>query len=218
MGRVHLPTASGERIACWITPGTGGCGVVFAGGFRSVCAGTKATTFEARARAAGLPYARFDYRGIGASEGDFEATTLGREIEDLGSVVERLAAAGGAAGRPGPERVVVIGSSLGAMVALRYAQERPHRVAALVLVAPAFDFFERRERYLGAAALARWRRQGVVELTDLEGVPFRLRYRFLEEGLAHQERVWSGGLPCPAELFHGTADEIVPLAVAERFA
>ncbi len=204
----YLDTPSGERIACHLTPGEGRVGVVFAGGFRSVCAGTKATTFERWARVAGLPYARFDYRGIGESEGRFEETTLTRQIEDLSLVLDRLAL----------PKVVLIGSSLGGVVSLLTAQHRPHQVAALVLIAPAFDFFERHEHYLGAEGVARWRAEGVVEATDTyTGEPYRLRYDFLRDGLAHQAAVWEEGAPCPVRIFHGTDDETVPIHASERF-
>jgi len=204
----YLDTPSGERLACHLTPGDGRVGVCFAGGFRSVCAGTKATTFEGRARAAGLPYVRFDYRGIGESEGLFEETTISREIEDLALVLDRLAT----------PKVVLIGSSLGGVVSLLTAHRRPHQVAALLLIAPAFDFFERHDHYLGAEGVARWRRDGVAETTDTyTGERYRLRYDFLRDGLVHQAAVWEGGAPCVVRIFHGTHDETVPVAASERF-
>ncbi len=204
----YLDAPSGERIACHLTAGEGRVGICFAGGFRSVCAGTKATTFEARARAAGLPYARFDYRGIGESEGRFEETTISREVEDLALVLDRLAT----------PKVVLIGSSLGGVVSLLTAQRRPRQVAALLLIAPAFDFFERNEHYLGADGVARWRRDGVVETTDAyTGERYRLRYDFLRDGLAHQAAVWEGGAPYTVRIFHGTLDATVAIGASERF-
>lgn len=204
----YLDTPAGERIACHLTPGAGRVGVVFAGGFRSTCAGTKATTFERCARAAGLPYARFDYRGIGESEGPFEETTISREIDDLALVLDRLAT----------PKVVLIGSSLGGVVSLLTAQRRGHQVAGLVLIAPAFDFFERHDHYLGADGVARWRRDGVVETTDAyTGERYRLRYDFLRDGLVHQAAVWEVGALCAVRIFHGTRDETVPIGASERF-
>jgi pimeloyl-ACP methyl ester carboxylesterase len=206
--RLSLTTPSGEAIVAHLSPGRDRRAVIFVPGFRSVCAGTKATWFEERAVAAGLTYARFDFRGIGESEGLFEETTIGREVEDLGLVLDRLDAA----------PVYLIGSSLGGLVAVLTAQTRPQQVRGCVLIAPAFDFFDRRRDYLGTDGLAEWRERGIVEAVDqYTGETYRLRYDLVADGVARQQAVWDHGAPCPVRIFHGMEDEAVPVAASQRF-
>jgi len=206
--RLSLTAPSGEAIVAHLSPGRDGRALVFVPGFRSVCAGTKATWFEAQALAAGITYARFDFRGMGESGGLFEETTIGREVEDLGLVLDQLD------GVP----VYLIGSSLGGLVSVLTAQTRSEQVRGCVLIAPAFDFFDRRRDYIGSDGLAAWRERGVVEATDeYTGEPYRLRYDLIADGVARQQAVWDHGAPCPVRIFHGTEDEAVPVGASQRF-
>ena len=206
--RLSITAPSGERVVAHLSPGSDPRTVVFVPGFRSVCAGTKATWFEGRAVRAGLTYARFDFRGMGESDGLFEETTIGREVEDLGLVLHQL----------GTAPVYLIGSSLGAMVSVLTAQAQQSQVRGLVLIAPAFDFFDRRRDYLGTDGLAEWREHGIVEAVDqYTGEPYRLRYDLIADGVARQQAVWDHGAPCPVRIFHGTEDEAVPVGASQRF-
>jgi pimeloyl-ACP methyl ester carboxylesterase len=206
--RLSILAPSGETIVAHVSPGADARTVVFVPGFRSVGAGTKAMWFEERAVAAGLTYARFDFRGMGESDGLFEETTIGREVEDLGLVLDRLAGAA----------VYLIGSSLGGMVSVLTAQTRRTQVQGLILIAPAFDFFDRRRDYLGTDGLAAWREHGIVHAVDqYTGEPYRLRYDMIADGVARQQAVWDHGAPCPVRIFHGTEDEAVPVGAAQRF-
>jgi hypothetical protein len=94
----------------------------------------KVVTTVARAlRAAGIPTLRFNFRGVGSSEGVYDAG-IG-ETQDADAV-----ASWGAAHWPG-RSLVIAGFSFGAYVALRLAQQRP--AAHLITVAPpvqSFDF------------------------------------------------------------------------------
>lgn len=84
-------------------------------------------TLASRAWAArGVASLRFDFRGSGDSDGDHAEMTVSREVEDAHAAVAY------ARDLPGvdPERVSLLGYSLGAMVAsLAAMQARPHRLA-----------------------------------------------------------------------------------------
>jgi pimeloyl-ACP methyl ester carboxylesterase len=82
----------------------------------------------------------YDARGHGASGAppDPSAYEYADLERDLGAVVDEL----------GLERVVLVGNSMGAATAVRYALAAPDRVAALVQVTPAYDG-ERDEEDLG---------------------------------------------------------------------
>ncbi|MGD9982444.1 MAG: alpha/beta hydrolase [Hyphomonadaceae bacterium] len=106
---------------------------VWLGGFNSDMAGTKAQTLAAWAHERGQALVRFDYSGHGQSGGRFEDGSISRWLGDTLSVLDRIT--------DGP--LVLVGSSMGGWLALRAAEERPMRVAGLLLIAPAADFTER---------------------------------------------------------------------------
>jgi pimeloyl-ACP methyl ester carboxylesterase len=107
-------------------------GVVWLGGFHSDMNGTKAQALDAWAEAGGRAYLRFDYFGHGASSGAFPNGTITRWRDDALAVLDHLS--------DGPQ--VLVGSSMGAWIALLVARARPKKVASLLLLAPAADFTE----------------------------------------------------------------------------
>ena len=94
--------------------------------------GTKAQALDAWAEARGRAYLRFDYFGHGASSGAFRDGTITRWRDDALAVLDALC--------DGPQ--VLVGSSMGAWIALLAARARPEKIAALLLLAPAADFTE----------------------------------------------------------------------------
>jgi len=111
----------------------------------------------------------YDARGHGRSSAasDPAAYDYGDLARDLEAVLDAL----------GLERAVLVGASMGAHTALRFALRNPMRVVALGLITPSFD----PERTLGAETLASWdalaeglRERGVegfVDAYDFSGLP-----------------------------------------------
>ncbi|MBK0400453.1 alpha/beta hydrolase [Limibaculum sp. M0105] len=183
-------------------------GVVFLGGFRSDMTGTKATFLEDWARERGRAFLRFDYRGHGASSGDFLDGAIGDWADDAAEAVMRLT--------EGPQ--VLVGSSMGGWIALLLARRMPERVAALVGIAAAPDFTED-SMWAGFDAAQReaLARNGRVELpSDYSDEPYVITRRLIEEG--RQQLVLRAPLvlPFPLRLLQGTADTDVPPEVALR--
>ena len=123
---------AGRADLAWRRVEGAGPTVVWMGGYRSDMTGAKAQALSDWAGAAGRGFLRFDWTGHGASDGVFEASTIGDWRRDALDVLDALV--------DGP--AVLVGSSMGAWIAALAALARPARTAALVLVAPAPDFTE----------------------------------------------------------------------------
>jgi len=126
-----------------------------------------------RLAAGGVPALRFDYRGMGDSEGG--ARTFERAGEDIRCAIDRLFAAA-----PGLEKVVLWGLCDAASAALMYAHRDP-RVAGLVLLNPWVRTEQGRARanlrhyYVQRLLQAElWRKMARGEL-DVRGALARLR-------------------------------------------
>src|SRR5262249_31992676 len=110
-------------------------GIMWLGGYSSDMTGTKAETLARFASDKGVAFLRHDYSGHGASGGTFTDGTISRWLAESLAVFGRFAAA----------REILVGSSMGAWIALRMIQElrkagEGDRIAGLVLIAPAPDF------------------------------------------------------------------------------
>jgi pimeloyl-ACP methyl ester carboxylesterase len=188
-------------------------GIIFLGGFMSDMTGTKATRLERFARAQGHGFVRFDYTGHGASSGDSAAGTIGRWRDDALAVLDRLT--------EGPQ--ILVGSSMGAWIALLLALARPDRVGGLATIAAAPDFTaDLIEARLGPAQHAALARDGWFAAPSAYGPPYRIGRALLEDGRRHLLLRGPIAIAAPARLLHGMADPDVPwrtsLTLAERLA
>ena len=136
-------------------------------------------------------------------EGDFEHSTLTRQLALVDRLVEEL--------RP----AMVIGSSLGGYLAALHASRHPDPVPAIVLLAPAFDFANRLSAALGPEE-ERWRSNGVRAFYHYRTrSDVNLAYSFLEDARSHEPFPDVG---VPAKVLHGTNDESVAPELSVRFA
>lgn len=179
---------------------------MFLGGYRSDMRGSKATGFEALARARGQAYLRFDYSGHGQSEGEFNDGTIGQWASDAIAILDNVA--------QGP--VVLVGSSMGGWMALLTALARPKRVCGLIGIAAAPDFTEEIYSRLNAAQKNDMREKGFASVeNDYSDEPYYFPQHFYEEAKTHLILNKNHHLPFPVHLFQGMCDiDVKPETVA----
>jgi putative redox protein len=141
---------------------------------------------------------RFDFTGLGESEGEFAATTFSSNVDDL-------VAAAGYLERHHQAPPLLIGHSLGGAAVLQAAARIPSARAVAVIGAPAEP--THLARSLGSAR-ERIQRQGEAEV-ELAGKTVRLRKEFLEDLETHRMEATIRGLHRPLLILHAPQDEVV---------
>jgi pimeloyl-ACP methyl ester carboxylesterase len=206
MGNPEFLSVSGISIAVRRVAGAVP-GVVWLGGYRSDMLGTKAETLSDWACANGRAFLRYDYSGHGESGGAFPDGTISTWLAESLAVFEAFS--------KGPQ--ILVGSSMGAWVALRMAQElrkagRGDRVGGLVLLAPAPDFTsELIEPALSVAHKQDLEHQGYFEEpSEYSPEPNIYTRALIEDGRVN--RVMTGPIDthCPVHVIQGMADPDVP--------
>ncbi|KAM5280854.1 palmitoyl-protein thioesterase ABHD10, mitochondrial [Ctenodactylus gundi] len=187
-------------------------GIIFIPGFISNMNGTKALAIEEFCRSLGHAYIRFDYSGVGNSEGNLEECTVGKWRKDVLSVIDNLA--------EGPQ--ILVGSSLGGWLMLHAAIARPEKVMALVGVATAADGLVTRFSQLPVEVKKEVEIKGVWTMPSKyhEDGFYRIRYSFIKEAEHHCLLHSPIPVTCPIRLLHGLKDDVIPwqtsLQVADR--
>lgn len=129
-----------------------------------------ARRIAARLAAMGIAVLRFDFTGLGHSQGEFENTTFGTNVEDLVAAADAIT-------RRGMAPSLLIGHSLGGTAALR-AAARIDGLRAIVTIAAPADPAHVTHAFLDA--VPQIESEGVAEV-DLGGRKFRVGKRFLSD-------------------------------------
>jgi pimeloyl-ACP methyl ester carboxylesterase len=115
----------------------------------------------------------------------------------------------------GGERVVLIGSSLGGYLAALYAARSPE-VERLILLAPAFDFYQLWAAELGPEKMREWRENGSISVFHYGiGRQALLDYQMMED--ARQYEAFPD-FRQPCLILHGLKDTVVPFGKSAEFA
>ena len=216
-----LTVGEGEaarEIAMLVRPaqaGNGAPALVWLSGYRSDMSGTKAVELDGLAAELGLACIRLDYSGHGLSGGSFGDGTISRWLEEALAVIRHVA----------PDRVILVGSSMGGWIALRLAQELARqggvtlpKLAGMVLIAPAPDFTsELIEPNLKAKERKSLAERGYFEeRSQYSPEPNIYTRALIEDG--RKNRVLDGIIEtgCPVHILQGMKDADVPHAHAMK--
>jgi hypothetical protein len=173
--------------------------VIYLHGFASSPQSRKAQFFADQLRGE-----RFRVEIPDLAGGDFEHLTVTGQL----AIVAQLLENGGPA--------ILIGSSLGGYLAALSAARHPEQVERVILLAPAFGFYELWTRDLGQERLKSWRKNGSIPVFHYgEGREMPLAFDLMEDAAKFE------GFPeirQPGLLFHGVDDPVVPIVNSRRYA
>jgi pimeloyl-ACP methyl ester carboxylesterase len=194
--------------------------VIYLHGFASSPESSKAQRFGRELAARGVS---FDCPDLNQPE--FRTLTVTRMLEQVRQAIDRAPAA----------PIAIIGSSLGAFVALfascpepldsrsglpeRSRRERAakRRVEGLILLAPAVDFGGNRLRQLGEHGIDEWRRKGSIPFFHYGwNQPEEVGFALYEDAARYD--AFALDVTVPTLVFHGHRDAAVDPASVERWA
>jgi uncharacterized OsmC-like protein/fermentation-respiration switch protein FrsA (DUF1100 family) len=153
----------------------------------------------------GIGVLRFDFTGLGASEGEFANTTFSSNVADLVAAANELR-------RRRRAPAILIGHSLGGAAVLAAAGEVPEARAVVTIGAPCdpahvAGLFKNHVEEIGA--------RGEVEVT-LAGRPFKIRRAFLDDIAEQRLNEKIANLRKALLVFHSPTDEVVGIENASH--
>lgn len=195
----YLKLSNGDRIAHHVTQGSVSPGITCLNGFRSNMNGHKALALEQYCQETNRSFLRFDYRGHGESSGDFHDLTMTDWIQDSLQVLDMLT--------EGPQ--ILVGSSMGAWIAVHVALSRPERIVGIVGIAAAPDFTQDIYNNLTQKERHELHDSGVIYQPSLySDEPYPITRKLLEDAQQYLLLNSKSSIPikCPVSLLHGQSD------------
>lgn len=154
----------------------------------------------------GIAVLRFDFTGIGESEGDFAETDFSSNVDDLVAAADFLR-------ERGALRFLLVGHSLGGAAVLAAAERIPEAAAVATIAAPS-DTEHLRDTLVRISPELEARGEAEVDLGG--GRPFRIRTQLLDDLAADHLEGCLATLGRPLLLFHSPLDRTVGIENAER--
>ncbi|MBN9146915.1 MULTISPECIES: bifunctional alpha/beta hydrolase/OsmC family protein [unclassified Nitrobacter] len=153
----------------------------------------------------GIAVLRFDFTGLGASEGEFANSTFSSNVTDIVLAADHLR-------RTRTAPAILIGHSLGGAAILAAAARIPEAKAVATIAAPSDPAHV---THLFADRLADIRAHGSVEVS-LAGRPFHIKREFLDDIAEHNLMEKVAELRKALLILHSPTDDIVGIDNATR--
>ncbi|WP_319797053.1 bifunctional alpha/beta hydrolase/OsmC family protein [Nitrobacter sp.] len=153
----------------------------------------------------GIAVLRFDFTGLGASEGEFANSTFSSNVTDIVLAADHLR-------RTRRAPAILIGHSLGGAAILAAAARIPEAKAVATIAAPSDPAHV---THLFADRVADIRTQGSVEVS-LAGRPFHIKREFLDDIAEHNLMEKVAELRKALLILHSPTDDIVGIDNATR--
>jgi putative redox protein len=151
----------------------------------------------------GIAVLRFDFTGLGASEGEFANTNFSSNLDDLVAAADFMRQTYQA-----PQ--LLIGHSLGGAAVLAAASQMPEVKAVVTIAAPSDpgSIVNMFSQHLDEIA-----REGEAQV-QLAGRPFRIKQQFVEDAGGHNLKVKIAALRRALLVMHAPGDDTVGLSNA----
>ena len=205
--RTEFANAKGEKLAALIDLPLGkpAAFALFAHCFTCGKDNLAAKRISERLTMHGMGVLRFDFTGLGMSEGEFANTHFTSNIDDLVAAADHLRKVQGAP-------AILIGHSLGGAAVLAAAHRIPDSRAVVTIAAP---FDPAHVTGLFKEHIEKIREQGEVEV-QLAGRPFRIKREFLNDIAEKKLQECLTNLRKALLIFHSPTDNIVGIENASR--
>ena len=198
--RFDFPGGGGHRLAARLDlpDGAPRAHALFAHCFTCGKDVNAAARLAAALAAEGIATLRFDFTGLGGSEGEFANTGFASNVADLVAAADHMRAAGRAP-------ALLVGHSLGGTAVLAAAAHIPESRAVATVGAP-FEVGHVLEQFAARVPEVEARGEAVV---DLAGRPFAIRRAFVEEARAQEQAPRIAALGRALLVMHAPADGVV---------
>jgi uncharacterized OsmC-like protein/alpha-beta hydrolase superfamily lysophospholipase len=205
--RLDFVNAKGEKLAALIDLPLGKpiAFALFAHCFTCGKDNLAAKRISERLAMCGIGVLRFDFTGLGMSEGEFANTHFSSNVDDLVAAADHLRMSRGAP-------AILVGHSLGAAAVLAAAHRIPDARAVVSIAAPSdpahvIGLFKEN--------VDKIREQGEVEV-QLAGRPFRIKREFLDDVAEQRIKDGLANLHKALLIFHSPTDDTVGIENATR--
>ncbi|MCC8399070.1 MAG: alpha/beta hydrolase [Rickettsia endosymbiont of Gnoriste bilineata] len=182
--------------------------VMFLHGLMSNMNGTKAVFLENYCKKHDYNFITFDNFGHGNSSGNFLDETIGSWLTGVELVLNKLII----------QPTIIIGSSMGAWLAILAAIKFPSKICGLIALAPALDFTETIWNNLTEIQKIQMQQQKWLEFNgrDCNG-KYPISYQLIFEARNHLLlNSNSINLKKPVHLIHGILDTDVPYTISSK--
>ncbi len=205
--RFNFPNAKGEQLAATLDLPLGipDAYALFAHCFTCGKDNLAAKRISERLAGSGIAVLRFDFTGLGSSEGEFANTHFSSNVDDLVAAADYLRETRGAP-------AILIGHSLGGCAVLA-ASARIPEARAVVTIATPYD--PSHVVGLFKEHVDTIRAQGEVEVA-LAGRPFRIKREFLDDVAERKLQDSVANLRKALLIFHSPTDDTVGIENASQ--
>jgi putative redox protein len=205
--RLEFANAKGEKLAALIDLPLGkpAAFALFAHCFTCGKDNLAAKRISERLAMCGIGVLRFDFTGLGMSEGEFANTHFSSNVDDLVAAADHLRKTRGAP-------AILIGHSLGGAATLAAAHRIPDARTVATIAAPCDPAHV---TGLFKQHIDKIRDTGEVEV-QLAGRPFRIKREFLDDVAEQRIKEHLATLHKALLVFHSPTDDIVGIENASR--